>query len=115
MHPICRKEQEERQNQERLLQSAGSEARALSEIAKSPGFSDLLKFSSFPSPESAQFITCIDSSYDHWSQFADEHHNIDIYLNLSSRAKWPATMILNISSEVARYDDFKNRVSEESK
>ena len=89
-----RKEKRERQKQERFLKSAGLEARDPSEIAK---IQDLAIC--FPSPDnlsSAQSISCINSSYDYWTQFADEHQSIDIYLNLNSRAKWKATMIVKI-------------------
>ena len=43
------------------------------------------------------FPACIDSLYEHWSQFADEHQNS--YLNLYSRAKWQATVIVKIDLE----------------
>ena len=67
---------EEKQKLEKFLQSAGSESRVLSKIAKSPEFGDLSKNSFFASqdkPKSALSISCIDSSYEHWPQFADEH------------------------------------------
>ena len=91
------KNKKEYQKLDRFLQSAGSEARVLSE------FSDSSEKSCFPSaekPTNAQSLSCIDSSYDHWSQFENKHQNMDTYLNSNSRAKWQIMMI--VKSELAK-------------
>ena len=90
------KEEAKKQKQGGFIHSAGLDARVSLKIAKSPGFGDLLENSCFSCPDkltSAQSISCIDSLYDHWSQFVDDHQNIDFYLNSNSRAKWQGTMI----------------------
>ena len=94
-------DQVDKQQQGGFFQSAGVEARVLSEIAKSPGFFYLSKFSCLSSPKkptSVQSISCIDSLLDHWYQFAVGHQNKDIYLNSNSQAKWRA--MINVKFEL---------------